>query len=214
MGFEHEVILVGEVEQLTRDASPLERGEGLEPLRLDDPGIAAFLARTRSLADWRPDLGLPAFLRQDLIASLPHLAAGKRSFDELRRAPLLEILQGSMSFEQLQTLERMVPERVAVASGSRIRLRYEPGKPPILAVRIQEMFGQRETPTVAGGRVPVLLHLLAPNRRPQQVTDDLASFWRNTYPQVRKELRARYPRHAWPEDPLSARPEKRPARRR
>ena len=182
-------------------------------LRFDDP-IAAFLARTRSLAAWRPDLGLPAFSRQDLIASLPHLAAGKRSFDELRRAPLLAILQGSMSFEQLQTLERMVPERVTVASGSRIRLRYEPGKPPILAVRIQEMFGQRETPTVAGGRVPVLLHLLAPNRRPQQVTDDLASFWRNTYPQVRKELRARYPRHAWPEDPLSARPEKRPARRR
>ena len=150
----------------------------------------------------------------DLAAALPHLAAGKRSFEELRRAPLLEILQGSMAFEHLQVLKRQAPEHLEVPSGSRIRLRYEPGKAPILAVRIQEMFGRLETPTVAGGRVPVLLHLLAPNMRPQQVTDDLASFWRNTYPEVRKELRARSPRHAWPENPLAARPEKRPGRRR
>ncbi len=89
-------------------------------------------------------------------------------------------------------------------SGSRIRLAYEEGKPPVLAARIQELFGLAETPRVAAGRVPVLLHLLAPNRRPQQVTGDLRSFWRNTYPQVRRELQGRYPRHAWPEDPLSA----------
>ncbi|MCP3958687.1 MAG: ATP-dependent helicase HrpB [bacterium] len=200
-----------EVERILVDAARerLDRA-----LRLDEPGVAAFLARARSVVHWRPDLGLPAFTAEDLASSLPHLAAGKRSFDELRRAPLLEILQGSIGFEQLQTLKRMAPERVAVPSGSQIRLRYEPGKPPILAVRIQEMFGQRQTPTVAGGRVPVLLHLLAPNMRPQQVTDDLASFWHNTYPEIRKELRARYPRHAWPEDPLTARPEKRPGRRR
>jgi ATP-dependent helicase HrpB len=91
-----------------------------------------------------------------------------------------------------------------VPSGSRIQLTYEVGKPPILAVRIQELFGLATTPTVARGRIRVLLHLLGPNYRPQQVTSDLASFWINTYPQVRKELRARYPRHSWPEDPLSA----------
>jgi ATP-dependent helicase HrpB len=73
----------------------------------------------------------------------------------------------------------------------------------VLATRIQDLFGVRETPRVAGGRVPVLLHLLAPNQRPQQVTDDLAGFWQRTYPQVRKELRRRYPKHAWPEDPLA-----------
>ena len=73
----------------------------------------------------------------------------------------------------------------------------------MLATRIQDLFGVRETPRVAAGRVPVLLHLLAPNQRPQQVTDDLASFWQRTYPQVRKELRRRYPKHAWPEDPLA-----------
>ena len=99
-------------------------------------------------------------------------------------------------------------------SGSRIRLTYEPGRPPVLAVRIQEMFGAAETPRVAAGRVPVLLHLLAPNMRPQQVTDDLASFWRNTYPEVRKELAGRYPKHAWPEDPLAAPAQRRPGRRR
>ena len=75
----------------------------------------------------------------------------------------------------------------------------------MLAVRIQEVFGLADTPRVAGGRVKVLLHLLAPNYRPQQVTDDLASFWANTYPVVRKELRARYPKHAWPDDPLDGR---------
>jgi ATP-dependent helicase HrpB len=83
-----------------------------------------------------------------------------------------------------------------------------------LAVRIQEVFGLRDTPRIAGGRVRVLLHLLAPNYRPQQVTEDLASFWANTYPVVSKELRARYPKHAWQEDPLAAAPERRPQRKR
>jgi ATP-dependent helicase HrpB len=100
-----------------------------------------------------------------------------------------------------------------VASGSRLALTYEVGRPPVLAVRIQELFGLTETPRIAGGRVPVLLHLLAPNGRPQQVTDDLASFWANTYPQVRKDLRARYPKHAWPDDPLTALPTSRPKRK-
>jgi ATP-dependent helicase HrpB len=83
----------------------------------------------------------------------------------------------------------------------------------VLAVRIQEVFGMRDTPRIAAGRARVLLHLLAPNHRPQQVTDDLASFWANTYPQIRKELRARYPRHSWPEDPYQAEPQSRPRRR-
>jgi ATP-dependent helicase HrpB len=93
-----------------------------------------------------------------------------------------------------------------VPSGSRIRLTYEVGRPPVLAVRIQEVFGLAETPRIAGGRVKVLLHLLAPNQRPQQVTDDLASFWANTYETVRKELARRYPKHVWPDNPLQAIP--------
>jgi ATP-dependent helicase HrpB len=93
-------------------------------------------------------------------------------------------------------------------------LKYERNRPPILAARIQELFGLRETPRIAGGRIPILLHLLAPNMRTQQITDDLESFWANGYPRVRKDLRARYPKHSWPEDPWTAEPTARPQRRK
>ncbi len=189
-------------------------GERLDKaLALDDPEVAAFLARVRSLADWRPELQLPRFTEEEIRGLLPALAAGRKSFAELRRAPLLDTLQGSLSHQQLEAVRREAPERLEVPSGSQVRILYEPGKPPVLAARIQEMFGLAETPRVAAGRVPVLLHLLAPNGRPQQVTHDLRSFWENTYPQVRKELAGRYPRHAWPQDPWNARPERRPQRR-
>src|SRR5262249_46326345 len=131
-----------------------------------------------------------------------------------RQAAWLEILQRRLTPQQWQAVQREAPDRWLVPSGSRVLLRYEVGRPPVLAVRIQELFGLRDTPRVAGGRVKVLLHLLAPNYRPQQVTDDLASFWVNTYPQVRKELRARYPRHAWPEDPWTTPPQRRPRPKR
>jgi ATP-dependent helicase HrpB len=182
-------------------------------LPLDDPEVAGFLARVRSLADWMPELDLPRFTGDEIRDLLPTLAAGRKSFAELRRAPLLDTLYGVLSYQQLEALRREAPERLEVPSGSQIRIAYEPGKPPVLAARIQEMFGLAETPRVAAGRVPVLLHLLAPNGRPQQVTHDLRSFWENTYRQVRKELAGRYPRHAWPEDPWNAKPQRRPQRR-
>lgn len=182
-------------------------------LALDDPEVASFLARVRCLRDWMPELGLPAFGPEDLAGVLPALASGKRSFAELRRAPLLDVLRGALSWEQLQALEREAPERLEVPSGSRIKVDYEPGRPPVLAARIQELFGLAETPRLAVGRVPVLMHLLAPNYRPQQVTHDLHSFWENTYPQVRKELQGRYPKHAWPDDPWTAKPQRKPVRR-
>jgi ATP-dependent helicase HrpB len=183
-------------------------------LSLDDPEVASFLARVRSLGDWMPELGLPRFTDEEIRGLLPALAAGRKSFAELRRAPLLEVLQGALSYPQLEAVRRDAPERLEVPSGSHVKLFYEPGKPPVLAARIQELFGLAETPRVAAGRVPVLLHLLAPNGRPQQVTHDLRSFWENTYPQVRKELQGRYPRHAWPTDPWNAPPERRPSRRK
>jgi ATP-dependent helicase HrpB len=147
-----------------------------------------------------------AGLASTLRRLLPALAAGRRSFAELRRAPLLPALQGLLTPRQAAALAREAPERLAVPSGSQIRLRYEPGQPPVLAARIQELFGLAETPRVAGGRISVLLHLLAPNQRPQQVTQDLRSFWQTTYPQVKKELAARYPKHAWPDNPWDAAP--------
>ncbi|HTQ78809.1 MAG TPA: ATP-dependent helicase C-terminal domain-containing protein, partial [Thermoanaerobaculia bacterium] len=103
------------------------------------------------------------------------------------------------------------PERLTVPGGRSVRLEYpqDVGRPPVLAARIQELFGLAQTPRVAAGRVPVLLHLLAPNGRPQQITHDLASFWTTTYRQVRRELQGRYPKHAWPEDPWQAQPSSR-----
>jgi ATP-dependent helicase HrpB len=179
----------------------------------EDSPAGLYRTRVRCLGVWMPELGLPPLDDAGLRELLSWLCAGRRSFADLRKADWLQAIQGRLTHPQRQAVEREAPERLAVPSGSRIALRYELSRPPILAVRIQEMFGLRDTPRIAGGRVPVLLHLLAPNYRPQQVTDDLASFWLNTYPQVRKELRARYPKHAWPEDPLAAVPESRPHRK-
>lgn len=172
------------------------------------PGEAAaeFVTRVRCLAAWMPDLGLPALDREQLDEVLRDLCRGRRSFAELWQAPWLAALQGKLDYRQLRAVDAESPERIEVPSGNRIRLTYEEGRPPVLAVRIQEIFGLRQTPRVAGGRVKVLMHLLAPNMRPQQVTDDLESFWANTYDVVRKELRRRYPKHAWPENPLTASP--------
>ncbi len=178
-----------------------------------DAPAGIYRTRVRCLRAWMPELELPAFDDAELRELLPWLCTSCRSFAELRNADWLQALQSRLTHTQRQAVEREAPERLTVPSGSKLPLRYEEGRPPVLAVRIQEVFGLHDTPRVAAGRVPVLLHLLAPNYRPQQVTDDLASFWATTYSQVRKELRARYPRHAWPEDPWSASPQRRPQRR-
>lgn len=179
-----------------------------------DSDFARDRARLLCLAEWAPELELPVWDEAALIAALPSLCPGRRSFAELRKAPWLATLKGGLTYHQQQSLDRMAPLTMAAATGSKIRLRYEPGRPPVMAVRIQEMYGLTESPTVAAGRVKVLLHLLAPNQRPQQITDDLPGFWERTYPQVRKDLRGRYPKHSWPEDPARAAPERRPRRKK
>ncbi|HEY7427583.1 MAG TPA: ATP-dependent helicase C-terminal domain-containing protein, partial [Gemmataceae bacterium] len=179
----------------------------------DDSPAGLYRTRVRCLRQWMPELQLPSLDKAELRELLTWLCHRCRSFADLRKADWLQAFQDRMNHVQRQAVEREAPERLTVPSGSRIALRYELGRPPVLAVRIQEVFGLTDTPRIAGGRVPVLLHLLGPNYRPQQVTDDLRSFWTNTYPQVRKDLRARYPKHAWPEDPWTAAPQSRPRRR-
>jgi ATP-dependent helicase HrpB len=185
-----------------------------EVLPRGDADWETLLARIRFLNRARPELALPDPTPANLTELLLLVAAKARSFEELRRAPWREALLGSLSHLQRSALERDAPERLTVPSGNRIALDYSDPARPILAARIQELFGLAETPRLAGGRVPVLLHLLAPNGRPQQVTDDLASFWANAYHQIRRELAARYPRHAWPLDPATAAAERRPRPRR
>ncbi len=163
-------------------------------------------------ADAWPDLGdeaLSATLEEWL---LPYLSGITRRA-QLERLDLVAILRGPLSYQQQQRLDRLAPTHLTVPSGSRVPIDYGAGDVPVLAVRLQELFGAGETPAVAEGRVPLLLHLLSPAGRPLQVTRDLPGFWRNSYAQVRSEMRGRYPKHPWPEDPLTAPPTARAKRR-
>jgi ATP-dependent helicase HrpB len=179
----------------------------------DNENLTRFITRVRCLNEWMPDLGLPALDDAALKKLLPELCLGCKSLVDVHRAPWLQTVKSLFTYQQLQQIDREAPERIAVPSGSQIAIQYEVGHPPILAVRIQEVFGLMETPRIAGGRVPVLMHLLAPSMRVAQVTADLKSFWANTYAMVRKDLRNRYPKHSWPENPYEALPQKRPTRR-
>jgi ATP-dependent helicase HrpB len=114
-----------------------------------------------------------------------------------------------LTWEQRKRLDELAPTHLEVPSGSRIRVDYADPAAPVLAVKLQEVFGWHDTPRLAGGKVPVTLHLLSPAQRPVQVTKDLANFWRTGYFEVRKDLRGRYPKHPWPDDPLTATPTKR-----
>jgi ATP-dependent helicase HrpB len=133
----------------------------------------------------------------------PHLIHMDRLSD-LTRVDLKNALLGMLSYQQQKSLDALAPIHLTVPSGSRIPVDYD-NPVPVLAVRLQEMFGLSKTPTVAGGRQTLLIHLLSPAGRPVQITQDLAGFWQNGYHAVKKELKGRYPKHYWPDDPLKAR---------
>jgi ATP-dependent helicase HrpB len=164
-----------------------------------------FLRRIDGAASNWPDLSDEALL-ETLDRWLGPYLDGITTLDRVQRLNLTEPLHALLTWEQRRRLDRDAPTHLTVPSGSTVRVDYETPDLPVLAVRLQEMFGCKETPRVAEGRVPVMLHLLSPAHRPVQVTKDLASFWANAYQDVRKELRGRYPKHHWPEDPLTARP--------
>lgn len=190
---------------------------GLRPIARtfvrEDEAAAAWLDRLACLKLWLPEQEWPAMDDEDLVAVIEASSVGVTGREQLRKVGLVPFLKGQLGHQLARLMDAEAPEALAVPTGNRIRLQYEVGRPPILAVRLQELFGLAETPRVARGRIPVLLHLLGPNYRPVQVTDDLRSFWNSTYFQVRKDLRARYPKHSWPEDPWNARPEARGGRR-
>lgn len=136
---------------------------------------------------------------------LPYLS-GIRRREHLVRLKMTEILRSTLDWQKLQRLDTAAPTHLPVPSGSHKRLHYTAGEPPVLAVKLQELFGLAETPRIADGKVAVLLHLLSPAQRPIQITQDLQSFWLHTYAEVKKELRGRYPKHPWPDDPMNAPP--------
>ncbi len=187
------------------------RREGLRLLRWTPEATAlrerlAFLA----LALGEP---WPAVDDESLLANAGQWLGGAlhtaRRRDDLQRVDVAGALRRLLPWAQAAQLDQLAPERLEVPSGSRVRIDYADPAAPVLAVKVQEAFGWTQTPRLAGGRVPVVLHLLSPAGRPAAVTGDLVSFWRNGYPQVRAELRGRYPRHPWPEDPTTAEPTRR-----
>jgi ATP-dependent helicase HrpB len=165
------------------------------------------LARIGFTARHAPESGLTSPSEDDLAAALRAACAGRRSFAELREASLEGALLDRLDPPQRQALARLAPDRVTLPGGRSVTVQYETGdKPPWIQSRLQDFFGMSDGPGLAGGRVPLVLHLLAPNQRAVQVTTDLAGFWDRHYPAIRRELMRRYPRHAWPEDPLRAQP--------
>lgn len=165
--------------------------------------------RIATLAQWHPELALPDLGSEAVLQQasqwLPLYIGRATTASELRRVNLAEALWSLLSYDQQQQADRLAPTHIQVPTGSRIRLEYRQGaEQPVLRVRLQECFGMASTPTVDDGRQPILLELLSPGFKPVQLTQDLESFWSNTYFEVRKELRRRYPKHYWPDNPLEA----------
>lgn len=186
-------------------------GPGLAALNWSSEAIQ-FKKRVEFLSNLFPEGGWPDLSEEYLSKSLsewlgPYLH-GITTLEGLSKADLLQPLKGLLNRDQLKKLEEGAPTHLTVPSGSRIQLDYEPEEGPVLAVKLQELFGLGETPKVGFGKVAVLIHLLSPAGRPVQVTRDLKSFWEKGYPEVKKELKGRYPRHPWPDDPWNALPTK------
>ncbi len=167
----------------------------------DAEEVDAFLARVAFASE---HTGIPALGDEDVKAAFESLCDGLRSFTELEQVAhggLLRALERRLPPDARRLLREAAPERIRLPGGRQVPVRYARGRPPWIASRLQDFFGLRETPRVAGGKVPLVVHLLAPNHRPVQMTTDLAGFWERLYPQVRRELSRKYPRHSWPEKP-------------
>lgn len=167
-------------------------------------------------AGWLPEHDWPEVDESTLLGSLeswllPEMS-GVKDMKGLRQVSLCGALLTRLSWAQRRQLDRDLPTHYVVPTGSRLLIRYDKENPPILAVRIQEMFGEATTPCIAGGRVPLVLELLSPAQRPLQITRDLAAFWQGAWSQVQKEMRGRYPKHLWPDDPAHTLPTRRTKR--
>jgi len=185
------------------------RARGIGALPWGDQA-ARLRSRMQALRRWMPELKLPDVSDEALLDTLDQWLApallGKRGLDALSAADLSQALGALFDYEQRRMLDAQAPESLTVPSGQQRRLDYGPDESPVLAVKLQELFGLADTPRIGGGRIAVTLHLLSPAGRPIQVTQDLKGFWERTYPEVKKELKGRYPRHPWPDDPWSAVP--------
>lgn len=177
------------------------------------PEAEQLRVRLQCAAQWLPEEAWPTLDDDTLLASLEHWLLPEmgavRDLKGLQSVNLVSALLHLLTWSQRQRLDTVLPTHYTVPTGSRLPIRYDAEKPPALAVRMQEMFGEAQNPAVADGRVPLVLELLSPAHRPLQITRDLAAFWRGAYPEVQKEMKGRYPKHPWPDDPASALPTRR-----
>ena len=185
---------------------------GLDALPWTD-SLRQWRERVRCLREWLPELGLPDLGDETLIASREHwlkpALQGKTRLDALSESELGDALKSSLDWSLRQKIDQLAPTRITVPSGMERAIEYRiddhgHATAPVLAVKLQELFGLADTPRICDGRVPLTLHLLSPGGKPLQVTQDLRGFWDRTYPEVKKEMKGRYPRHPWPDDPWSA----------
>ena len=188
------------------------RDKGLSVLNWT-PAAEQLRLRLHCAAKWLPEYDWPAVDDRTLLATLenwllPHIS-GVHSLRGLKSLDVHQALSGLLDYSLQQRLVSSLPTHYTVPTGSRIAIRYHEDNPPALAVRMQEMFGEAKTPTIAEGRVPLVLELLSPAQRPLQITQDLAAFWQGSYRDVQKEMKGRYPKHVWPDDPANTAPTRR-----
>jgi ATP-dependent helicase HrpB len=200
----------GDPREIARVLAEAVRARGWRAFARGDD-LDQWLLRAAFAREHAPELGLPALDEAGVEAMLAELCEGSQSFADLREHDLAAKLRDRLGRAGAQAISDLAPETIALPSGRRLKVTYARDAAPSAESRLQDFFGMKEGPRLARGRVPLVLHLLAPNHRAVQVTTDLAGFWSKHYPAIARELRRRYPRHAWPDDPLTAEP---PVRRR
>lgn len=187
------------------DADPVEAAEilvdrivrGEITLEKWDDQVDHWMVRTRCVRDWFPERGLIAYDDDDVRVILHEIVEGATRYSQIRSRAVLPYVQNALSWADQQFVEQMTPTRIQLPKGFGMKIQYQEDGPPVGRAKIQDFYDLHQTPTVAGGRQKVLLEILAPNFRPAQVTDDLKGFWERTYPELKKELRRRYPKHEW-----------------
>ena len=159
--------------------------------------VDAWIRRVQCVAEWFPERGLLQYDDTDMAVVFSEFCSRHRKISTLRKQPMLPFVKNLLSYEDQQFVDKMAPDRLALPNGWHLRIKYKPGEAPRGNAKIQDLYDVSETPRVAGGRIRLLLEILAPNFRPAQVTDDLPGFWKRTYPELKKELKRRYPKHEW-----------------
>eukprot|EP00112_Aurelia_sp_Birch-Aquarium-sp1_P004172 Seg14720.2 transcript_id=Seg14720.2/GoldUCD/mRNA.D3Y31 product="ATP-dependent RNA helicase HrpB" protein_id=Seg14720.2/GoldUCD/D3Y31 len=162
-----------------------------------DAGVGQWIARLTNLGEWMPELELPSFEQEDREIALETICQGALGYKEIKDREVMPALDAWLSSGQNAALDAYAPTRLALSNGQNVKVKYEVGKPPSIALTVQRLFGVKETPTIANGTIKVSVHICAPNQRPWQMTQDLASFWENGFLQMKKDLAGRYPKHRW-----------------